>query len=113
MHLSGLFTPPYYAVIFTSLRTAADAGYDAMAAEMESLGSQQPGFLGIDSARSAVGISVSYWRTLEDLHAWKAQARHRAAQKMGQDIWYSHYVTRVARIEYEYDFLAIEPLLSK
>lgn len=102
MELAGLFTPPYYAVIFSSLRTAVDEGYAAMAEEMERLGSEQPGFLGIDSARSGVGITVSYWRTLEDLHAWKAVARHRVAQKLGQELWYEDYVTRVAKVEYEY-----------
>jgi heme-degrading monooxygenase HmoA len=103
MELAGLFKPPYYAVIFTSLRTEADEGYEAMAEEMVNLGSEQPGFLGIDSARSGVGITVSYWRSLEDLHRWKAVARHQVAQKLGKDLWYENYVTRVARVEYEYE----------
>lgn len=102
MELAGLFDPPYYAVIFSSLRTEVDDGYDAMAEEMVKLGSGQPGFLGIDSARSGVGITVSYWRTLEDLHAWKAVARHQVAQKLGKEVWYENYTTRVAKVEYEY-----------
>jgi heme-degrading monooxygenase HmoA len=102
MELAGLFTPPYYAVIFSSLRTEVEDGYAEMAAEMERLGAEQPGFLGLDSARSGIGITVSYWRTLEDLHAWKAQARHRLAQQKGRELWYESYVTRVARVEYEY-----------
>ncbi len=102
MELAGLFELPYYAVIFTSLRTETDEGYEAMAEEMVKLGGEQPGFLGIDSARSGVGITVSYWRTLEDLHRWKAVARHKVAQKLGKEIWYENYVTRVARVEYEY-----------
>ncbi len=102
MELAGLFHPPYYAVIFSNIRTEGDAGYAAMAEEMEKLGSEQPGFLGLDSARSGVGITVSYWRTLEDLHAWKAVARHQVAQRLGKEVWYESYVTRVAKVEYEY-----------
>lgn len=104
MELAGLFSPPYYAVIFSSVRTEVEDGYAEMAAEMERLGSEQPGFLGLDSARSGVGITVSYWRTLEDLQAWKQVARHRVAQQKGREQWYERYVTRVARVEYEYGF---------
>ncbi len=104
MQLAGMFTPPYYAVIFTNLRTEVDEGYLAMAQEMEQLSAAQPGFLGLDSARAGIGITVSYWRSLEDLRAWKAQARHRLAQKLGREVWYERYVTRVARVEFEYAF---------
>ena len=50
--------PPYYAVIFSSLRTAGDNGYGSMAARMEELAKEQPGFLGIESARDGLGITV-------------------------------------------------------
>jgi len=43
--------PPYYAVIFTSIRTEGDHGYDETAARMLKLASQQSGFLGVESAR--------------------------------------------------------------
>ena len=39
---------PYYAVIFTSLRTEGDKGYGQMADEMVALVSTQPGFLGAE-----------------------------------------------------------------
>jgi len=98
--------PPYYAVIFTSRRTASDdAAYAAMAAEMETLGSTQPGFLGIESVRGAdgIGITVSYWRDEESIRAWKSEARHRDAQAAGRSKWYEHYVVRVARVERAYE----------
>ena len=82
--------PPYVAVIFSSQRTADDdAGYHAMAVEMERLGAAQPGFLGIESARGAdgLGITVSYWRTVEEARAWKGVAAHAGAQKLGRERW--------------------------
>ncbi len=63
--------PPYYAVIFTSIRTEGDNGYSAMANKMVELASQQPGFLGLESAREDVGITVSYWKDLDSIKKWK------------------------------------------
>ena len=96
--------PPYYAVIFTSTRTSVDDGYGAMADAMETLAAQQPGFLGIESSRDAAGfgITVSYWASEEAIAAWKANARHRVAQSSGQQKWYEHFETRVARVERAY-----------
>jgi len=94
--------PPYYAVIFTSLRTAGDDGYAAMAERMDALARQQAGFLGVESAREDVGITVSYWRDLESIRAWKAHAEHLVAQQSGQARWYSDYTTRICRVERDY-----------
>ena len=93
--------PPYYAVIFSSRRTAIDEGYGAMADRMVELAARQPGFLGVESARGAdgFGITVSYWTSLEAIAAWKAHAEHRIAQTTGRKKWYSHFETRVARVE--------------
>jgi heme-degrading monooxygenase HmoA len=100
--------PPYYAVTFTSLRTPVDAGYDETSARMLALASRQPGYLGIESARSArgLGITTSYWRSLDDVRAWKAVDEHRRAQQRGRDEWYAAYKTRVSRVEYDYGFEA-------
>jgi heme-degrading monooxygenase HmoA len=97
--------PPYYAVIFASQRTARDdAGYAAMAAAMDKLAAQQPGYLGIESARGAdgLGITVSYWRDEASIKAWKAVADHLGAQRLGRERWYSHYEVRVAKVERAY-----------
>jgi len=93
--------PPYYAVIFSSLRTAGDQGYEAMAARMVELAQQQAGFLGAESTRDAegFGITVSYWRSDEDIAAWRRNAEHRIAQERGRTDWYAHYELRVARVE--------------
>ena len=71
--------PPYYAVIFTSTRTTGDNGYDDMAIKMDELAKQQPGYLGIESARNEVGITVSYWKDLESIRKWKQEAEHLTA----------------------------------
>jgi heme-degrading monooxygenase HmoA len=92
--------PPYYAVIFTSLRTDGDRGYG----HMTELAAQQPGFLGVESVRNTDGlaITVSYWTSEEMIAAWKAHAEHRIAQETGQRVWYSDYHLRVAKMERAY-----------
>ncbi|MBS1525737.1 MAG: antibiotic biosynthesis monooxygenase [Bacteroidetes bacterium] len=94
--------PPYYAVIFTSLRTEGDNGYAEMAAEMGELAKQQPGFLGVESAREELGITVSYWESLDAIRAWKANERHLVAQKTGREKWYKQYKTRICLVERDY-----------
>lgn len=94
--------PPYYAVIFTSLRTEGDNGYDAMSDRMVELARQQPGFLGFESARDGVGITVSYWSDLESIRHWKANAEHLEAQRLGHQKWYAAFKTRIAKVERDY-----------
>lgn len=93
--------PPYYAVIFASLRNEGDQGYAAMAERMVTLAAAQPGFLGVESARGAdgFGITLSYWASLEAIAAWKAHAEHRIAQETGRNTWYEAYTLRVAKVE--------------
>jgi heme-degrading monooxygenase HmoA len=96
--------PPYYAVIFTSRRTPVDEGYAAVADRMVELAARQSGFLGVESTRGAdgLGITVSYWATLADIAAWKAQGEHRVAQSLGMQKWYAAFETRIARVERAY-----------
>jgi heme-degrading monooxygenase HmoA len=97
-------TTPYYAVIFTSLRTDVDEDYGDMAQKMLDLAAQQPGFLGAESAREALGITVSYWRDIDSIKNWKAVADHRQAQKLGRQKWYASYKIRVSKVERDYGF---------
>lgn len=96
--------PPYYAVIFTSLRTEGDNGYGSMADRMVELAAEQPGFLGVESARGAdgLGITVSYWESTKAIADWKANAEHRIAQETGKSQWYADYQLRVAKVERAY-----------
>lgn len=91
--------PPYYAVIFTSVRTDVDDNYDEMAARMVELAHEQDGFLGIEHARDGVGITISYWRDEESIRRWKDHAEHRIAQRNGYEKWYSSFATRVCKVE--------------
>ena len=104
--IAGTPEAPYYAVIFTSLRTDGDQGYGAMAERMAELAAQQPGYLGAESAREAgangLGITVSYWRDLASIRAWKAHSEHLLAQQTGRSQWYADYRVRIARVEREY-----------
>ncbi len=95
--------PPYYAVIFTSVRAEGDDDYGEAARRMLELASLQPGFLGFESARQDIGISVSYWENLDAIAAWKANAAHREAQERAKD-WYRQFRVRVCRVEREYGF---------
>jgi heme-degrading monooxygenase HmoA len=96
----------YYAVIFTSERTAGDHGYEAMAKQMVELASKQPGFLGVESVRNenGIGITVSYWDSLETIQQWKKHAVHKIAQEKGKQQWYHRYSVRVCKVEQEYSF---------
>lgn len=95
---------PYYAVIFTSIRTDGDRGYAKMSDAMSESAAAQPGFLGVESAREEVRITVSYWASLEAIAAWKQDAAHLVAQKLGRENWYASYKTRICRVERDYDF---------
>jgi heme-degrading monooxygenase HmoA len=96
--------PPYYAVIFTSLRTEGDNGYADMASKMVELAAQQPGFLGIESAREDLGITVSYWSDLESIRNWKTNAEHLQAQRQGREQWYASFKVRISKVERDYGF---------
>lgn len=95
---------PYYAVIFTSTLNKNSGGYLEMAVRMEELASQQSGFLGIDSARESLGITVSYWENLEAIKTWKQNSEHLIAQQKGKAQWYSWYNARICKVEREYEF---------
>ncbi len=97
--------PPYYAVIFSSTQTDELKGYAEMAAKMETLAAEQPGYLGFESARNGLGISVSYWKDEESIRAWKLNVTHQLAQNLGQQKWYATYKTRICRVERDYVFV--------
>jgi heme-degrading monooxygenase HmoA len=105
MDLAHTPEPPYYAVIFTSLRNAQTTdGYDETADRMFELAQEQPGYLGVDHARSEIGITVCYWTDLDAIAAWKAQMEHAEAQRLGRERWYGAYELRIARVERAYGF---------
>lgn len=103
MIVSNLKTP-YYAVIFTTIHSSTLEGYSEMAAKMEELAKQQKGFLGIESARNNIGITISYWQTLEDITNWKNNVEHTEARNLGREKWYKKYQLRICKVERDYGF---------
>lgn len=101
-HIAKTPEPPYYAVIFTSLRTENNNGYAEMAERMIYLASKQAGFLGIESAGEGLGITVSYWSDLESIKNWKDNVEHQEAQRLGHQKWYSSFKTRISKVERDY-----------
>jgi heme-degrading monooxygenase HmoA len=100
--ISSTPPPPYYAVIFTSVRTEEDNGYAELGQRMFELAQQQPGYLGIESVYNEMGITVSYWKDLESIRNWKMHSEHLFAQKKGREDFYAKYKVRIAKVERDY-----------
>lgn len=96
--------PPYYAVIFTTILNDNLEDYLETAERIEALAKEQKGFLGIESARNTIGITVSYWQTLEDITQWKNNIEHTEARNLGREKWYKQYQLRICKVEREYGF---------
>ncbi len=94
--------PPYYAVVFTSLLAEDSDGYGEMADKMVGLAATQPGFLGIESAREDLGITVSYWSDIESIKNWKSNVEHQEAQRLGREKWYVSFKLRISKVERDY-----------
>ncbi|GHH82925.1 hypothetical protein GCM10017771_08420 [Streptomyces capitiformicae] len=99
--------PPYYAVVFTSVKTADQSGYGETAERMEELVKDVPGFLGMDHARTPGGLSITvgYFRDADAIERWRSDVEHRAAQKRGRAEWYESYSLHVAKVERGHSFV--------
>ena len=95
---------PYYAVIFTTLLTKNLADYEKTADGMEELAKLQEGCLGIESVRSKIGITVSYWKDLASITKWKNNIEHTEARINGRNKWYQQYQLRICKVERNYGF---------
>ncbi len=97
--------PPYYAVIFTSTLKITDEEYfetnELLIKELE----KQDGYLGHESARDSIGITVSYWKDMESIKSWRNNKFHKDAQAKGKSKWYSEYAVRIAKVEHDYSLL--------
>ena len=93
--------PPYFAVIFTSIRREGGTGYAEALRHLLEIARQQPGFLGYEAARSGLGISVSYWTSLDAIQSWRQHPEHRNVQTMTSE-WYAKSCIRVCRVERSY-----------
>lgn len=96
--------PPYYAVIFTSIIANEVDNYTEMSNKMVQLAEEQEGFLGMESAKNEVGITVSYWQSLEAINKWKYNAEHTEAREKGRSLWYSKFKVRICKVAHDYGF---------
>ncbi|WTO62436.1 antibiotic biosynthesis monooxygenase [Streptomyces sp. NBC_00212] len=103
--VSGI-QPPYYAVVFTSLRREDGGGYEETSALMQELVTEIPGYLGYETARNpgGLGITVGYFRDEEAIAAWRGRVEHQQAQRRGRAEWYDGYSVHVAKVERSYGF---------
>ena len=97
-------TPPYYAVIFTSVRSEGDKRCAEMSDKMVEQAKEQEGFLGMESARNEIGITVSYWRDLDSIRKWRENTDHTFAREKGRKEWYKSFKTRISKVERDYGF---------
>jgi heme-degrading monooxygenase HmoA len=104
MEIAKTPQPPYYAVIFSSIRTEEDNGYSQMGDRMVELATEQPGFLGFESVREGLGITLSYWENLDSIKRWKENSEHLFAQEKGKSKWYRKYKIRICKVERDYEF---------
>jgi len=102
--MTPIYDTPYYAVIFTSTHHQLDEEYEGLDDILMELAKESGGFLGMDSARSDIGISVSYWKSQEDILRWKQNSDHQIAIRKGIDRWYDQYNVRICKVERNYAF---------
>ncbi len=102
--MTPIFDTPYFAVIFTSTHHKLDVEYEGLDDILIEIARESGGFLGMDSARNGLGISVSYWKSQEDILRWKQNSDHRVAMKKGIEKWYDQYNVRICKVEKNYEF---------
>lgn len=94
--------PPYYAVIFTSKLKDSPDGYDQMSDHIEDMIKDQDGYLGMESARNEIGITVCYWKDIDSIKKWSENLDHKIAKEKGKAKWYDSYRVRISKVEIEY-----------
>jgi heme-degrading monooxygenase HmoA len=96
--------PPYLAVIFTSVLNESSDGYQSVSDRMTEMVQQQSGFLGFESAREEIGITVSYWKDEASVLKWSSNLEHQEAQRLGKEKFYKTYTIRICKVERAYSF---------
>jgi heme-degrading monooxygenase HmoA len=97
--------PPYLAVIFNYRLRDVDLGeYYRGQERLMNKALRLPGFYGEEAIRlgDQNGVSVSYWRSPEDIKEWRDDLDHKATRRLGIANWYQQYDLRVAQITRTY-----------
>ncbi len=101
-------TESHVICIFRSLRTDhSDEEYKEWSQRMDHLVRTTPGYIEHDSFRddaSRKGVTISYFRSMPDLLAWKREPEHLEAQELGRAEFYEHYEIEVAEIVRQYEW---------
>jgi heme-degrading monooxygenase HmoA len=88
-------------ILFRSrLREDAGPGYQDMAAEMLATAQSMPGFIDYKQFTADDGerLTLVRWQDEETLRGWREHERHRLAQRLGREQWYSEYHIEVAEV---------------
>ena len=104
-YISKTPNPPYYAVVFTSINANVDhTEHVDMYARLVQRAATYEGYLGIEPARNSdgTGVAVVYFKDQESIGAWAKDPEHQIAKRKGREIWYSHYMIRICRVERDY-----------
>jgi heme-degrading monooxygenase HmoA len=104
-YISKTPRPPYYAVVFTSINAKVDhTEHVAMFRRLVDRASTYAGYLGIEAARNSdgTGVAAVYWRDADSIEAWAKDPEHQVAKEKGREIWYSHYMIRICKVERAY-----------
>jgi heme-degrading monooxygenase HmoA len=94
--------------IFRSVRTDhSTTEYEEWSTRMDELVVTMPGYIGHTSFRdgaSGTGVTISYFRSMADLVAWKHVPEHLEAQALGRAAFYTEYEIEVAEIVRHYEW---------
>ncbi len=92
-----------FAVIFRAEIARLDEEYSLMAARMQKLALEEYGCLEFTAVTEGTSeIAISYWDSMDQIQAWKANAEHLLAQAKGRSQWYSSYRVQVVDVVREY-----------
>jgi heme-degrading monooxygenase HmoA len=99
---------PHVVCIFRSIRTDhSTKEYEEWSNRMDDLVATMPGYIGHSSFRDDAthkGVTVSYFRSMAELVAWKQVPEHLEAQALGRAVFYLEYEIEVAEIVRHYEW---------
>ncbi len=103
---------PRVVCIFRSTRTDRSGDeYEEWSNRMDRLVATMPGYIGHASFRddaSGRGVTISYFRSMAELVAWKQVPEHLEAQALGRSAFYTEYEIEVAEIVRRYEWTSLE-----
>ena len=88
------------------MRDGRAQDYFDLAAKLRPELAKIDGFISVERFQSLANerkyVSLSFWRDLQAVEAWKAHAEHRVAQQRGKDEIFSKFRIRVAEVVRDY-----------